>query len=214
MSLTRRQFLAAAPAVAVGAGAAVTLAQTGGWLRGIDVSHYQSTINWNSVKNAGTTFAVTKATEGTSYRDPSFLANWNGMKAAGIIRGAYHFARPGTDPVAQANYFINYVRPIRGDLQLMLDLEATDGKTKSQVWAWTQAFVNRVKAKTGRPCLMYTGFYFLARQRRQSIEQSRLPALDRGLHQQRHTLYPTSVEHLEFLAVHFQRQPSRHRRQC
>src|SRR5437764_10721112 len=130
MAITRRQFLAAAPVAAVGAAAVTGLAQSGGWLKGIDVSHYQGTINWMSVKNAGTSFAVCKATESTNYKDPTLLANYAGMKAAGIIRGAYHFARPAVDPVAQANYFINYVRPIKGDLQLMLDLEANDGRTK------------------------------------------------------------------------------------
>jgi lysozyme len=160
MAITRRQFLAATPVAALGAATVTGLAQSGGWLKGIDVSHWQGTINWNSVRNAGTVFCVCKASEGTDYRDPTFLTNWNGMKAAGIIRGAYHMGRPAVDPVAQADYFINYVRPIKGDLQLMLDFERNDGKTKAQVWAWCQAFVNRIKMKTGRPPLIYTGFYF------------------------------------------------------
>jgi hypothetical protein len=33
---------------------------------GIDVSHYQGTINWNTVKANGVSFAFIKATEGTS----------------------------------------------------------------------------------------------------------------------------------------------------
>jgi GH25 family lysozyme M1 (1,4-beta-N-acetylmuramidase) len=32
---------------------------------GIDVSHYQGTINWNNVKAKGISFAFIKATEGT-----------------------------------------------------------------------------------------------------------------------------------------------------
>src|SRR5436309_2175749 len=104
MPITRRQFLTAAPVAAVGAAAVTGLAQGGGWLNGIDVSHWQGTINWNSVKNAGVTFAVCKASEGTDYQDPTFFTNWNAMHAAGIIRGAYHMGRPAVDPVAQANY--------------------------------------------------------------------------------------------------------------
>jgi len=134
-------------------------------LNGIDVSHYQGSINWSSVRNAGVTFAVTKATEGTTYTDAYVDDNIAGMKNAGIIPGAYHFAHPGTDATAQANYFTSVVRAANGGtfsgmLQLVLDLEDTDGRTPAQVFAWTQTFVARVQAVTGRPCIIYTGFYF------------------------------------------------------
>lgn len=134
-------------------------------LAGIDVSHYQGSINWSSVHSAGITFAVTKATEGTGYTDPYVNQNIAGMKRAGIVPGAYHFAHPGSDPVAQANFFTSVVRTANGGsysglLQLVLDLEVTDGRTPSQVFAWTQSFVARVLAITGRPCINYTGFYF------------------------------------------------------
>lgn len=160
MAITRRQFLAATPVVAVGAGAITGLAQAGGWLNGIDVSKWQGAIRWQSVRNSGTVFAFCKATEGLTIKDPYFATNWPAMRENGIIRGAYHFGRPGSDPLAQADLFVNTVKPTRGDLQLVLDFEAYDNKTPSQVWAWCQAFVNRIKARTGRPPIIYTGFYF------------------------------------------------------
>ena len=33
-----------------------------------------------------------QATEGTSYKDPSFSSHYGGATNAGFIRGAYHFA--------------------------------------------------------------------------------------------------------------------------
>jgi lysozyme len=134
-------------------------------LNGIDVSHYQGGINWSAVRGAGITFAVAKATEGTGYTDPFVNQNIAGMKQAGIVPGAYHFAHPGSDAVAQANHFTSVVHAANGGsfsglLQLVLDLEVTDGMAPSQVFAWTQAFVARVEAVTGRPCIIYTGFYF------------------------------------------------------
>jgi lysozyme len=145
--------LAAAPEVAYG------------YLNGVDVSSYQGNVNWAAVKSAGITFAIAKATEGTGYHDAYLNANIAGMKQNGIVPGAYHFAHPSIDPTNQANYFTNAVRTANGGsfsglLQLVLDLEVTDGRTPSQVWAWTQTFVARVKAVTGRPCIIYTGFYF------------------------------------------------------
>ena len=145
--------LAAVPAVAAAS------------LNGVDVSHYQGNINWPAVKNAGTIFAIAKATEGTTFLDAYLNANIAGMKRYGIIPGAYHFAHPSIDATAQADYFTNAVRRANGGhfhglLQLVLDLEVTDGRTPAQVWAWTQTFCARVHAVTGRPCIIYTGFYF------------------------------------------------------
>ncbi|HEX4612465.1 MAG TPA: glycoside hydrolase family 25 protein [Urbifossiella sp.] len=165
-TVSRRRFLKSAAYGAAGGGvlgtAAATLATSGTSfaIQGIDVSHYQGSINWTSVKNSGKSFAFIKATEGTTYTDPTFATNWAGAKAAGLIRGAYHFAHPGTDPVAQANFFCNTVHPTTGDLQMMLDLEATDGKTPSQVRSWTVSFINQIVSRTGRPGIIYTGFYF------------------------------------------------------
>jgi GH25 family lysozyme M1 (1,4-beta-N-acetylmuramidase) len=159
-----RGWLAASALVLLGglaAGPEVAAAH----LPGIDVSHYQGSINWASVRAAGISFAVTKATEGTGYTDPTVNANIAGMKRAGIIPGAYHFAHPGSDATTQANHFTSVVKAANGGtfsglLQLVLDLEVTDGTSPSHVFAWTQTFVARVEAVTGRPCIIYTGFYF------------------------------------------------------
>ena len=96
--------------------------------QGIDVSHYQGTINWGTVAANGVSFAYIKATEGTStlalfyslvlasqlvtvtaITDPDFSANYNGATSAGIIRGGYHYAHPdNSDGATQANYFLEH----------------------------------------------------------------------------------------------------------
>ena len=38
-----------------------------------------------------------------------FAANWAGMRAAGLVRGAYHFGHPGADAGAQAHLFARTV---------------------------------------------------------------------------------------------------------
>lgn len=73
---------------------------------GVDVSNWQGAINWGSVRGAGIEFSWMKATEGTTYKDPRFSANYLGAYNAGVIRGAYHFARPDlSGGAAQANFF-------------------------------------------------------------------------------------------------------------
>ena len=90
---------------------------------GIDVSHHQETVDWTKVAGAGISFAYAKASEGMN-ADPLFPANWAGMKAAGVIRGAYHFFRPKTDPAAQASHFCALVGALDpADLPPMVDLE-------------------------------------------------------------------------------------------
>ncbi|MFB9545005.1 GH25 family lysozyme, partial [Micromonospora sagamiensis] len=92
----------ATAAVAVVATAAPASAAT---VPGVDVSNWQGSINWTSVRNSGIQFAYIKATEGTSYKDPRFNTNYTNAYYAGVIRGAYHFARPNISSGAvQANY--------------------------------------------------------------------------------------------------------------
>jgi GH25 family lysozyme M1 (1,4-beta-N-acetylmuramidase) len=164
MRLSRRKFLTAAAGTAaaavVGREVVSEAAGTDYAIQGIDVSHWQGTINWTSVKNSGKRFAFMKATEGTTYTDPRFATNWAQSKAAGLIRGAYHFGHPGSDAIAQADRFINVVQPTSGDLQMMLDLEVNDGRTPSQVRSWVVSFIGRIQSRTGRPGIIYTGFYF------------------------------------------------------
>lgn len=59
--------------------------------QGIDVSDHQGTIDWNAVRQAGQIFTFVKATDGITWTDPEFAANWSAAKAAGLLRGAYHF---------------------------------------------------------------------------------------------------------------------------
>jgi len=65
-------------------------------VRGIDVSSYQHRIDWQSVAQTGEyIFAYIKATEGTTYQDAYFQANWRGAQAHGLLRGAYHYFTAG-----------------------------------------------------------------------------------------------------------------------
>src|SRR5437764_1452603 len=69
---------------------------------GIDVSHFQGTItasNWTSIHSAGKDFAWAKADEGATntFNDAQFTANMTNGNNAGVLMGAYHFARPETN---------------------------------------------------------------------------------------------------------------------
>ncbi|MGP3966267.1 lysozyme [Streptomyces sp. 6N223] len=133
---------------------------------GIDISHWQGSINWTSVRNAGIQFAWMKATEGTSYKDPSFNTNYPAAHGAGVIRGAYHFARPDVSSGAtQADYFASNGGAWSADnltLPGVLDIEANPygstcyGLSTSSMRSWIMDFYNTYKARTGRDMVIYT----------------------------------------------------------
>jgi lysozyme len=127
---------------------------------GVDVSHYQGTIDWTKV-HATKNFAYAKATEGTSYTDSKFSTYWAGMESAGIPRGAYHFFRASKDGKAQADYFanalLNHGFSAGTDLPPMLDLEVTDGVSASTVITQARAFLTEAQAKLGVTLILYTG---------------------------------------------------------
>jgi GH25 family lysozyme M1 (1,4-beta-N-acetylmuramidase) len=132
---------------------------------GVDVSGYQgSSINWSTVKAAGRVFGFAKATEGTGFIDGSFAHNWPGMRNAGVLRGAYHFFRPGVDGAAQADYFVDEIDAqgglAAGDLPPVADVEVSDNVSAATVIARLHAFLDRVQARTGRVPLIYTANFF------------------------------------------------------
>lgn len=129
-------------------------------LLGIDVSHYQGAVNWNAVAGSSVKFAIAKATEGTSV-DDQFKRNWSEIQEAGLFRGAYHFARPGSDPEAQATHFAATVGRLGfRDLPPALDLEVADGHARADILAWAQKFLTCAESLFGRPLMIYTGQFW------------------------------------------------------
>ncbi len=127
---------------------------------GIDVSHYQGAVSWPLVAGSDVKFAIAKATDGTSI-DDRFKANWQGIQEAGLYRGAYHFAHPGTDPETQAVHFASVVGPLGfRDLPPALDLEVSDGHPSAQVLAWARAFLLKAEQLFGRQLIVYTGQFW------------------------------------------------------
>ena len=94
-------------------------------VHGIDVSKYQGDIDWQSVRESGVEFAFIKATEGGNHADEKFAQNWNGARAAGIARGAYHFVWWCRDPREEIAQFKRIVPVERDALPPVLDVEAT-----------------------------------------------------------------------------------------
>ncbi len=126
--------------------------------RGIDVSHYQSSIDWHKVKDAGIAFAFIKASEGIGFIDSQFKSNWANSKEAGLPRGAYHFYRFAFDPIRQADFFVTQMGQDFGELPPVVDVEED---IKPVVLSSSiKLFCDRVFQSTNKRCLIYTGAWW------------------------------------------------------
>jgi lysozyme len=134
-------------------------------VHGIDVSRYQQTVSWPSVRamrvnNIKIDFAFIKATEGTVRDDPYFTRNWKKCKEAGIVRGAYHFFLPNKDGRAQAENFIGTVDIEPGDLPPVLDVEHTYGVPTALLQKRVKEWLSVVHNHYGIRPILYTNVDF------------------------------------------------------
>jgi GH25 family lysozyme M1 (1,4-beta-N-acetylmuramidase) len=135
-------------------------------VQGQDVSSYQGNVNWAAQWNAGSRFAYIKATEGTYYTNAYFAQQYNGSYNVGMIRGAYHFARPDTTSGAtQADYFVAHGGGWSKDGKTLpgaLDIEYNPygaecyGLSQASMRSWITSFSNEYHAKTTRWPVLYT----------------------------------------------------------
>ncbi len=130
---------------------------------GIDVSYWDSGIDWPKVRATGQRFVIIKATEGETYTDPTFNNDWIGAKAAGLLRGAYCFFHANMDPKKQAARFISVVKAMNddGELPHALDLEVTDGVSQDKIIANAKIWLDQVEQAFGRKAFIYSGVSFL-----------------------------------------------------
>ena len=128
-------------------------------LTGPDCSRHQGTVHWSAVRAAGHSFAIIKATEGTSY---SYVGWYHGnaskVRAAGLTLGAYHFLRTG-DGAAQARYFSSVVGDLTGTLAV-LDVETAANGTKPTIGDVREFAGEFRRLHPGHPLVVYTGRWY------------------------------------------------------
>ena len=133
---------------------------------GIDVSSWQGNVDWAAQAALGKRFAYVKATEGLRYKNPYFRSQYNGSYQAGLIRGAYHFARPANSSgKRQAAYFVKNGGRWSADghtLPGVLDIEYNPygstcyGLSKAKMVSWVRSFTAEYKRLTRRDAVIYT----------------------------------------------------------
>lgn len=168
-SLLRGGVLGAA---ALGTGTA-TLAAPAAQAAGIygqDVSGWQGEVDWAAQVDLGSRFAYVKATEGRTYRSDAFDHQYRGAGRVGLVRGAYHFARPDSGgPEEQVDFFLNNGGDWTSDgvtLPGMVDFEGYSGLprdyglSQQEMRDWIYTFSEHYRVQTGRRPVLYTNLHW------------------------------------------------------
>lgn len=140
---------------------AITVCATATNVRGIDVSVYQGNINWPAAAAGGVKFAQIRIANVLA-DDTKFAQNWQGAKAAGILRGAYQYFNPNVDALAQANKMIDGLKKAGfgpGDLPPEIDVEwnANDIPAPAAYATAIRTWINAVKTAFGVAPMIYAG---------------------------------------------------------
>jgi lysozyme len=124
-------------------------------IHGVDVSHYQSAIDWKLALSMGKRFCVAKASDGLSDNaDSMFAKHRSASKEAGLIFGAYHFLRFDNNPITQAKTLLKITGGVLpGELPLTVDVE-WDNRSKNGGYH-DGGHLDDAGANTALTCLEY-----------------------------------------------------------
>ncbi|MDD7258433.1 MAG: glycoside hydrolase family 25 protein [Prevotellaceae bacterium] len=131
-------------------------------MHGIDLSHYQGNVFWETVgANTRMQYVYLKATEGGTRIDEKYAQNIELAHRYGLKVGSYHFFRPKVDLQQQLSNFMMQCRPADQDLIPMIDVETTSNMPTQEFCDSLLKFLDMVtRAYRQRPLVYtYRNFY-------------------------------------------------------
>lgn len=117
-------------------------------IKGIDVSHNNGLVDWDSVKRAGFTFAMVRIGYGKGHLDNNFYRNINGALDAGLKVGVYHYSYALTvaDAEKEADFVIKTLvdagLSAKKVIGVYYDMEDADGYKAKHGMPSRQALTN------------------------------------------------------------------------
>jgi GH25 family lysozyme M1 (1,4-beta-N-acetylmuramidase) len=130
----------------------------------IDISSYQSNIDWSKVTAEGVIIKVGEA----NFADSSLVTHSNNASANDKHLSYYYFAHPNknpdvtTDAEASADFFYNLIKDLEApSFDCALDIEINPNSlTPSEMEEWITAFIANM-GTYGISMMIYGGPYFL-----------------------------------------------------
>ena len=131
---------------------------------GIDVSHYQGSINWDEVvRGTQISYVYLKATEGASLVDDTYRRNLAEARRVGLSVGSYHFYRPNINWQEQFANLTSVVKREDQDLVPIIDIEHRGSVSSAAFIADLRSFIEKVTEHYGKKPLLYTCHNFYNR---------------------------------------------------
>jgi len=135
--------------------------------RGIDVSRYQNTIDWQAVKTDDVSFAMIRIGSVKYGVDAMFHTNMVGANKAGLRVGAYVYSYATTveQAIAEANFAIRNLQNYTVSFPIAIDIESTSQKAKSpaELAAIANAFCSTIEAAGYYPIVYSSKSWFAER---------------------------------------------------
>ncbi|MCR4616538.1 MAG: LysM peptidoglycan-binding domain-containing protein [Clostridiales bacterium] len=126
--------------------------------KGIDVSEWQETIDFDAVKNDGVDIVYIRAGAGSAHRDPYLDKNYSGAVSAGLKIGFYHYvtARSAAQAANQAAFFAGLISDKVYDCRLAMDFEDLSGLSVGDISTISAKFLNTLKSFGHRDLVIYS----------------------------------------------------------
>ena len=126
-------------------------------VHGIDLSHYQGEVFWETVGgHTKMAYVYLKATEGGDRIDSRYERNIELAHRYGLKVGSYHFFRPKTPLHLQLSNFTAQCLPGEQDLIPMIDVETTGSMPDAQFCDSLTTFLRMVERAYHQKPLVYT----------------------------------------------------------
>src|ERR1700746_1712391 len=121
----------------------------------IDLSHWDPPEDYDAVAAAGVCGIIYKATQGTGYRDSTYLKQRQAALKAGLLWGAYHFG-DNSDAQKQVDNFLSYAQI---DDQTLFCLDWEDNPNSQMGLDGVRQFIDICEQELGRAneCVLYSG---------------------------------------------------------
>ena len=130
-------------------------------VHGIDLSHYQGNVFWETVgDNSKMAYVYLKATEGGTNVDSKYKQNIDLAHRYGLKVGSYHFYRARIPQKTQLENFMAQCRPGDQDLLPMIDVETKSGLETEEFCDSLFKFLHLVEKAYRQKPLIYTGANF------------------------------------------------------
>lgn len=127
-------------------------------IRGFDWSNNQGNLDAEQAAFNGFAFCFHKASQGTTFADPYYHGNIQGILNSGMQPGAFHYATPQRcQPIDEAQWFIDVTHDEASGMIPILDIEDDEelGPVPNNAPLWAAAWLSKVELHYGVKPLIY-----------------------------------------------------------